>query len=205
MRILLSIPFVTVDEYLFYLRGISRVLGSTTDSSGRSLGQNTMYYLAAAVSDFFIPRQRMVSRVALHTRDRAHMKREQSEHKIQSGKGSLVIEMDQVPKVLKTMVQEWSKQGFIVSFKLETDPQLIIPKARTALERYGHSVVIGNSLTNRKHEVVFVQKDREDWLRLAEHDRDEVGTNGIVKEIEEDIVSRLVSMHDQWIKKLATC
>jgi phosphopantothenate-cysteine ligase len=42
----------------------------------------------------------------------------QSEHKIQSGKGSLVIEMDQVPKVLKTMVDEWSNEGFVVSFKV---------------------------------------------------------------------------------------
>jgi len=42
----------------------------------------------------------------------------QSEHKIQSGKGSLVIEMDQVPKVLKTMVDEWSNDGFIISFKV---------------------------------------------------------------------------------------
>lgn len=60
MRILLSIPYVSVDEYLFYLRGISRVLEGVRDPQGRSAGQRTMYYLAAAVSDFFIPRQRMV-------------------------------------------------------------------------------------------------------------------------------------------------
>ena len=42
----------------------------------------------------------------------------QSEHKIQSGKGSLVIEMDQVPKILKPMVDEWTPEGFIVSFKV---------------------------------------------------------------------------------------
>jgi hypothetical protein len=43
----------------------------------------------------------------------------QSEHKIQSGKGSLHIEMDQVPKILKPMVDEWTRgDGFIVSFKV---------------------------------------------------------------------------------------
>ncbi|KAJ8515127.1 hypothetical protein ONZ45_g7426 [Pleurotus djamor] len=42
-----------------------------------------------------------------------------SEHKIQSGKGSLHIEMDQVPKILKSMVDEWTKEGFIVSFKIQ--------------------------------------------------------------------------------------
>ena len=41
-----------------------------------------------------------------------------SEHKIQSGKGSLVLEMDQVPKILKPMVDEWTPEGFIISFKV---------------------------------------------------------------------------------------
>lgn len=46
------------------------------------------------------------------------MRMRQSEHKIQSGKGSLIIEMDQVPKVLKAMVDEWANDGYIVSFKV---------------------------------------------------------------------------------------
>lgn len=29
-----------------------------------------------------------------------------------------MIEMDQVPKVLKPMVQKWAPEGFIVSFKV---------------------------------------------------------------------------------------
>jgi phosphopantothenate---cysteine ligase (ATP) len=40
--------------------------------------------------------------------------------------------------------------------QLETDPELLIPKAHAALERYGHQIVIGNMLHNRKYEVVFV-------------------------------------------------
>ncbi|BGP23221.1 phosphopantothenate-cysteine ligase [Rhodotorula toruloides] len=177
LGILHSIPYTTVSEYLWYLRGISRVMGQTKDREGQALGRRGMYYLAAAVSDFFIPYTKM------------------SEHKIQSGKGSLVIEMDQVPKVLKTMVDEWSNEGFIVSFKLETDPSILIPKARTALERYGHQVVIGNLLDTRKHEVVFVQKDGEEWLRLPHHD----GPDG--KEIEEDIIARLMELHEAWTSK----
>ena len=45
----------------------------------------------------------------------------QSEHKIQSGKGNLSIEMDQVPKILKPMVDEWTKDGYIVSFKVRVN------------------------------------------------------------------------------------
>jgi len=65
MGILHSIPFVSIDEYLFLLRGISRVMGQTKDKEGKEVGRRGMYYLAAAVSDFFIPHTRMVSTVFL--------------------------------------------------------------------------------------------------------------------------------------------
>jgi phosphopantothenate-cysteine ligase len=48
-----SLTFVTVDDYLFLLRAISKELSQ--------LGGNVIYYLAAAVSDFFLPTQKMVS------------------------------------------------------------------------------------------------------------------------------------------------
>lgn len=35
----------------------------------------------------------------------------------------------------------------------------MIPKARAALQRYGHQIVIGNDLHRRKHEVVFVEPE----------------------------------------------
>jgi phosphopantothenate-cysteine ligase len=50
---LLTLSFVTVDDYLWLLRSVSQELSA--------LGRNSMYYLAAAVSDFFLPRQKLVS------------------------------------------------------------------------------------------------------------------------------------------------
>ncbi|ORY79290.1 DNA/pantothenate metabolism flavo protein [Leucosporidium creatinivorum] len=181
LGVLHSIAFTTVDEYLWLLRGVSRVMSTARDKEGNALGRRGMYYLAAAVSDFFIPSQRV------------------SEHKIQSGKGSLSIEMDQVPKVLKAMVDEWANDGFVVSFKLETDIKLLIPKALGALDRYGHQVVIGNTLADRKYEVVFVERSGETWVRIAEEERGKVGADGAVREIEEDIIERLERMHSGWI------
>ncbi|TFK38059.1 phosphopantothenate-cysteine ligase [Crucibulum laeve] len=187
-----TLTFVTVNDYLWLLRAVSQELSV--------LRRKAMYYLAAAVSDFFLPRQKM------------------SVHKIQSGKGNLSIEMDQVPKILKSMVDEWTRDGYIVSFKLETDPDLLIPKARAALERYGHQVVIGNDLHRRKFEVVFVSRKPlpalppgaepvpdalestfvESWLRI-----DSTVATGVpasqVKEIEEDIVAELVRKHAAWV------
>lgn len=169
---LLRLPFVTVNDYLFLLREMSAVM--------QPLGRRGMYYLAAAVSDFFVPSRRT------------------PEHKIQSGRGSLVIQMDQVPKVLNRLVETWAPEGYIVSFKLETDQALLIPKAQAALERYGHQVVVANDLNRRKEEVCFVSRGggakageayEAKWLRLADKER----------EIEEDIVKELVGRHEAWI------
>ncbi|CAE6463380.1 hypothetical protein ACGC1H_000090 [Rhizoctonia solani] len=170
-----TLTFVTINDYLYLLRGVSNVL--------KLAGRKGMYYLAAAVSDFFVPKKRL------------------SEHKIQSRKGSLIIEMDQVPKILKPLVAEWSTGGFVVSFKLETDKDILIPKAHDALERYGHQVVVANRLDNRKYEVVFVAradgvpgtekpKFKEEIVKLKE------GSS----EIEEDIVEKLAVSHDRWIE-----
>ena len=49
-----------------------------------------------------------------------------SEHKIQSGKGSLHIEMDQVPKILKPLVAEWTREGYIVSFKARLSVPVLV-------------------------------------------------------------------------------
>ncbi|WWC90672.1 uncharacterized protein L201_005608 [Kwoniella dendrophila CBS 6074] len=129
---LLSIEFQTVNDYLWLLKSVTESMSS--------LNRYGMFYLAAAVSDFFLPEEKV------------------AEHKIQSNKGTLSLEMDQVPKVLKPLVQEWTPEGYIVSFKLETDQALLIPKSRAALSRYGHQLVIGNDLHRRKFEVVFVER-----------------------------------------------
>lgn len=54
-----TLTFVTVDDYLFLLRALAK--------SMRVLGRHAMYYLAAAVSDFFLPRYKMVCRFSTHS------------------------------------------------------------------------------------------------------------------------------------------
>ncbi|KAJ1979672.1 Phosphopantothenate--cysteine ligase cab2, partial [Dimargaris xerosporica] len=50
-NMLLLITFITVVDYLFVLRSVTKYLAP--------FGPRAMYYLAAAVSDFFIPAQKM--------------------------------------------------------------------------------------------------------------------------------------------------
>ena len=51
-RRLLCLDFMTLGDYLHLLRGISLKL--------QKYNESVMYYLAAAVSDFYIPRNEMV-------------------------------------------------------------------------------------------------------------------------------------------------
>ncbi|KAI3406250.2 CAB2 [Candida oxycetoniae] len=170
---LLLIPYTTVNQYLYTLKLISEEL--------KVYGSKAVFYLAAAVSDFFIPESRM------------------PQHKIQSSatqNGELSIHLAQVPKFLSRLVDNWSSGAMIISFKLETDNNLLLKKARSALERYHHQLVIGNLLQTRKKEVVFVSSDKEDhWIRLT----DEELKNG--KMIESEMIPAVIKLHDEWIKK----
>jgi phosphopantothenate-cysteine ligase len=115
----------------------------------------------------------------------------------------------------------------IVSFKLETDPSLLVTKAEQALDRYGHDLVIGNLLTTRKWEVVFISKGGgERWIRVPKSRRSKsfsgiedlvgkaegrkkedspvnlegrTGTEGI--EIESMIIPELVAEHSARMEK----
>ncbi|WFD05747.1 phosphopantothenate--cysteine ligase (ATP) [Malassezia vespertilionis] len=193
--LLLPISFVTVVEYLFFLQMISKELAV--------LGPHAMLYLAAAVSDFFIPRDRMAM------------------HKIQSNNEALHVTLDPVPKVLSVLVQDWAPQAFVVSFKLETDPALLVPKAEKSLQRYGHQLVIANDLHKRKIEVLLIESTvrtasqdgsppfRHTWVRIpaeesgAEH-RDAAHSAEPGHEIEHDIVAALNRMQNTWIECTAT-
>ena len=113
-----TLTFVTINEYLYLLRAISHELNRVK--------RKALYYLAAAVSDFFLPTQKMVCLILSNGKFNGlliHFCVTQSEHKIQSRKGSLQIEMDQVPKILQPMVDEWTPEAFIVSFKVRVISQ----------------------------------------------------------------------------------
>jgi phosphopantothenate---cysteine ligase (ATP) len=52
------------------------------------------------------------------------------------------IQFSLVPKMLYPLANIWAPSAYIVSFKLETDEELLLPKARQALERYQHHVCL---------------------------------------------------------------
>ncbi len=167
-NMLLIVDYQTVQSYLYLLYHTAKLM--------QPLGNRALYYLAAAVSDFYIPRHEM------------------QQHKIQSGDGALHLRLEQVPKFLQPLVSEWASNGFIISFKLETDEALLIPKAKGALLKYGHQMVIANILTTRKRTVIMVTPTRQWAIEMsdAEIERGD--------EIESKMIVACIEVHKQWKK-----
>lgn len=172
-KALLLLPFTTVNQYLYTLKSVSKIL--------QTLDGKALFYLAAAVSDFFLPSSRM------------------PKHKIQAQpSGKLIVDLEQVPKFLRRLVDNWAPQAMIVSFKLETDSNILIKKASQALLRYQHQLVIGNLLQTRKSEVVFVKPDgSQNWVRLSDDQKEQN------VEIESLIIPKVIEEHDEWISHYA--
>uniref|UniRef100_A0A8C6P7W9 Phosphopantothenate--cysteine ligase n=1 Tax=Nothobranchius furzeri TaxID=105023 RepID=A0A8C6P7W9_NOTFU len=161
--LLLPIEFNTLSEYLHLLKAAAQAL--------HPIGSKAMFYLAAAVSDFYIPASEM------------------PEHKIQSSNGPLQLSLNMVPKILSPLVKDWAPQAFVISFKLETDESILLDRACRALDTYRHQAVVANVLDSRRGQVVVVTPETQVELRLTE----EEVQKGV--EIEERIVSNLTSAH----------
>lgn len=163
---LLKETFTTLADYLFLLRAAAQHL--------RPFSSRAVFYLAAAVSDFYVPPDEM------------------AQHKISSD-AQLTITFHLVPKVLKPLVCLWVPDAFVVSFKLETDENVLLDKALRALDNYKHSWVIANELHTRKEKVTFVSKTEKIEVRMS-HDEMIAGN-----EIEKKIVSQLSLLHQTFL------
>nr|XP_048332582.1 phosphopantothenate--cysteine ligase 2-like isoform X1 [Ziziphus jujuba var. spinosa] len=164
--LLLKLSFTTIFEYLQMLQMISLSL--------RSVGPHAMFYLAAAVSDFYVPWKSM------------------AEHKIQSSSGPLDMQLNQVPKMLLVLRKDWTPMAFCVSFKLETDKHILLEKADAALKKYKMHMVIANELSIRKEEVVAVTSNE----RISVHRNKSLG----VDDVEDPLIKLLVERHSSYIK-----
>ncbi|VVD01485.1 unnamed protein product [Leptidea sinapis] len=112
-------------------------------------------------------------------------------HKIQTESGAPVIQLQLVPKLLAPLVSLWVPNAFVVSFKLETDESILISKAKAALEKYKHKVVVANMLQTRTQRVVVVTRELNQEIVLT---REEVHAG---MDIEAPIVSEIVRLHGE--------
>lgn len=206
---LLLLPFTTVNQYLWSLREISLLLNNFS----------SIIYLAAAVSDFYVPTNKL-SEHKIQSRNYKLKKSDDdnddnddndvstnndndmdTETDIDSPEessrttkdGKLLIYMDPVPKFLRRIVESWAPKAMLVSFKLETDNNILLQKAQQSLERYKHQLVIGNLLQTRKQEVIFVTPQNKSGSAVC---LDKNTTNTL----ESLIVKKVINIHDDWIE-----
>jgi len=67
--------------------------------------------------------------------------------------------MQPVPKKLGLLKSEWNPLTTLVSFKLETDLNILEQKALSAIERYKVDMVVANELATRRDQVTIFHKD----------------------------------------------
>ncbi|KAL5709208.1 phosphopantothenate--cysteine ligase (ATP) [Ranunculus cassubicifolius] len=167
---LLKLPFTTIFEYLQILQLVSK--------SVKDLGSNGMFYLAAAVSDFYVPWDSM------------------AEHKIQSASGPLDMRLSQVPKMLLVLRKDWAPMAFYVSFKLETDINILLKKADSALRKYKMNAVVANELLTRKEEVTVITSD----ARITVRRNGNLGDD----DVEKPLIKLLAEQHSKYIEESNT-
>jgi len=164
---LCMIHYTTVTEYLSLLQAISKAMEVRC-------GQTAIYYLAAAVSDYYMETM--------------------AEHKIPSSGGNLTLSLDKVPKCLGILRREWAPRGLVVSFKLETDRNVLMDKAEAAVETYGVDMVVANVLHERNERVYLVSRGNVGGA-------EEVRCRGDDTEIEEHLVDRVIALHYEHMSK----
>jgi len=130
---LLPIGFTTIFEYLFLLREACRSI--------EVAGADAVVFLAAAVSDFYVPENEMASQ---KIQSRAH--------------DGLSLQLRNVPKLLGS-IKQWAPRALVVSFKLETNSNILLAKAAGAILKYGVDAVCSNLLHNYRDLVTIISED----------------------------------------------
>eukprot|EP01130_Rhizamoeba_saxonica_P004253 TRINITY_DN1744_c0_g1_i2.p1 TRINITY_DN1744_c0_g1~~TRINITY_DN1744_c0_g1_i2.p1 ORF type:complete len:297 (+),score=65.58 TRINITY_DN1744_c0_g1_i2:46-936(+) len=160
----LKIEFFGVIEYLYWLNQVCLTLEDM-------VGSNALFLSAAAVSDFYVPEQYM------------------AEHKIQSSEGDLALHLYVVPKAVPYLVEK-CKKLMLVTFKLETDEEIMPRKVNVHLQKYGVDLVIGNLLQSYKDKITIFQPDVDPQVILK-------GDGPI----EEKMIEELLLRHTLYIAK----
>eukprot|EP00930_Biecheleria_cincta_P096878 TRINITY_DN88655_c0_g1_i1.p1 TRINITY_DN88655_c0_g1~~TRINITY_DN88655_c0_g1_i1.p1 ORF type:complete len:328 (-),score=57.63 TRINITY_DN88655_c0_g1_i1:166-1149(-) len=185
---LLAVGFTTIFDYLFLLRECCQSLATA--------GSLALVFLAAAVSDFYVPE--------------AEMAKEKIQSRAHDG---LTISLRNVPKLLAA-IRPWAPEAFILSFKLETNPNILEAKAAASLQKYGVDAVCSNLLQTIRNLVTIVERDAsaghgvqlsKDPSELTGEEAEPVEVKGIISRrvekaaysvVDVPLVKAVIEMHD---------
>eukprot|EP01084_Bolivina_argentea_P091741 165125_1 len=144
---LLVLNFTSVNEYFHATIECCKAFKLYSSTTTHKI-----LYFAAAVSDFYIPENKM------------------EKDKIQSSSGPLTLKLDNTPKMLGYFKSLCDSNTKMISFKLETkdDTKFLFTKAKKAISKYGSDMVISNKLHTRKQEIWIVTQNDEKHIQLKD-------------------------------------
>uniref|UniRef100_A0A453NVV9 Uncharacterized protein n=2 Tax=Aegilops tauschii TaxID=37682 RepID=A0A453NVV9_AEGTS len=99
------------------------------------------------------------------------------------------MRLSQVPKMLSVLRDQWAPLAFCVSFKLETNSDILVQKANMALNKYKMNIVVANLLATYKDQVIIVTNGARNTVRTRNSDDD----------LEEQIIKLLAQKHSKYI------
>lgn len=158
------IDYNDIETYLELYEYISKKLSI--------FGKRSVIFLAAAVSDFYIPKEKI------------------SENKIQSNEEGLMIQLFPIKKEIYKIKTEWNPNSFLISFKLETDKDILFQKANKAIIKTKSDLIVANLLQTRYKVVYFISPNEK---------VDIIGQKG-EDNIEKEIVNEIVKRHELFLK-----
>lgn len=158
-----SVSFTSVYEYLYRFKQVCEACR----------GAAPLVVCAAAVSDFYLE--------------------DLPEHKMQSRANSAPsIQLSPVPKMLGLVKKMWCQDAVVVSFKLETDSEILETKARRALENYDLDAVVANTLDSYRTRAIL--------YRGMDAEPEALGGEG-VSCVDDRVAEAAATVHDEELRE----
>ena len=180
---LLAVPFTTLFQYLNLLRALC------TEMSSVPKPRRVMVYLAAAVSDFYVPWERLPTH-KIQSREAGDAGPSNLPGIDATDDGGVVIRLSQTPKMLGHVRSAWCPNAFVVGFKLETDPDILLEKANRSLVKYRMHLVVANEMHRRKDRVALVEPEgKSTWVNRPAD----------MADIEELLIGELARRHAKFV------
>jgi len=90
-----------------------------------------------------------------------------------------------VKKEIHRIKDEWSPKSFLITFKLETDEEILIKKSLKSIERAKSDFVVANLLQTRYDRVLIINNEKTyELFRENEY------------YIEEKLINKIVELHE---------
>jgi len=181
LGLLVTVPFDSVEEYLLLLQLCCEAVEPYKKMS--------MIYLAAAVSDFWVP----PTQRSIHKIDSSVPSSTEDSNKV-------ILELERVPKIISHIRQSWAPHAYCISFKLETDPMILKEKMEKAVKKYSVHMVIGNILKTRYDQVTILHQNFQSKNNTAvSYETETIHKGSSYSPIEDQMIDFVAQEHFAYI------